>query len=81
MPTWVGLYECRINHRIRSVHTVLADIEVSGWENIYLVNTSIPVRMYEKPPNVGIRPQMSTCSISAGELVFELTGDSCGCST
>ena len=72
----VGIYECRINHCIRYLHTVSAEIEVSGWANIYLVNTSIPVRMYEKPPDFGNGPTMSICIISAGILVFELTGDS-----
>ena len=57
-----------------------AEIEVSGCANIYLVNTSFPLRMYEKPPDFGNDSSMSICNISAGIRVFELTGDSCGCS-
>ena len=63
------------------LHTVSAEIEVSGWAKINFVNASIPVRMYEKPPDFGNAPTMSICNIFAGILVFELTRDSCGCST
>ena len=71
----MAIYESHTNHCIRYLHTVSAETELSGWENKYLVNTSCHVKIYEKPLDFGNGPNMATPNISAGKLVFELTGD------
>ena len=48
------------NQCIRYLHTILTEIEVGSMANIYLRNTSIPVRIYEKLPGFGNGSTMSS---------------------